>query len=67
MSKVIYTPIAGVDLVSFSERLKINGGICPCSLEVDNMDMKCICKPFKEAPIGSICHCEIFTKKEVEV
>ena len=34
---------------------------CPCSL-MRNDDTVCICKEFRDAPIGTTCHCGIYTK-----
>ena len=42
------------------ERLKANGGYCPCRLE-KNADTKCICKEFLEQDEG-MCHCGLYIK-----
>lgn len=42
------------------ERLKENGGYCPCRLE-KNADTKCICKEFLEQDEG-MCHCGLYIK-----
>lgn len=34
---------------------------CPCSL-IRNDDTVCMCKEFRDAPIGTTCHCGIYTK-----
>jgi len=44
------------------EKLRNNGGYCPCRLE-NTADTKCVCKEFREQ-IGrgepGVCHCELF-------
>ena len=42
------------------ERLKENGGYCPCALE-KNKDTKCMCKEFRETKEG-FCHCGLYEK-----
>ncbi len=42
------------------ERLKENGGYCPCSL-VKTEDTKCMCKEFREMDEG-MCHCGLYIK-----
>jgi len=54
--------VNGVDIKDFKEKLKLNKNTCICSLDYDNLDMKCMCKDFKESDIGTICHCGIFKK-----
>lgn len=40
-------------------------GHCPCVLPSKrNEDTKCMCKNFREAPAGTICHCGLYIKKE---
>lgn len=34
---------------------------CPCSL-VNDEDHICMCKEFREASVGTTCHCGIYTK-----
>ena len=46
------------------ERLKANGGYCPCRLE-KNADTKCICKEFLEQDEG-MCHCGLYIKVKGE-
>lgn len=44
------------------EKLKENGGYCPCRL-IKNEETKCICKDFKDAVNSGIkgyCHCELY-------
>ena len=47
---------------SIREKLKSNGGYCPCSL-VKNEDTKCMCKAFREfissGETGE-CHCGLY-------
>lgn len=45
------------------EKLKENNGYCPCRL-IKNEDTKCMCKEFRESPVGSTCHCGLFIKME---
>lgn len=45
------------------EKLKENNGYCPCRL-IKNEDTKCMCKEFRESPVGSTCHCGLFVKME---
>lgn len=45
------------------EKLKENGGYCPCKLE-KNEDTKCICKEFLEQGLGP-CHCGLYIKEEI--
>lgn len=42
------------------ERLKENGGYCPCRL-VKTEETKCICKEFLEQEEG-MCHCGLYIK-----
>lgn len=42
------------------EKLKANGGHCPCSL-LKNEDTKCMCKEFREMESG-VCHCGLYEK-----
>lgn len=59
-----YKLVEGVDLKEFKDRLKANKFTCICSLDYDNPEMKCMCKEFREAEVGEICHCGIFMKVE---
>ena len=34
---------------------------CPCSL-VNDEDHICMCKEFRDSPVGTTCHCGIYTK-----
>ena len=47
---------------SIKEKLKSNGGYCPCSIE-KNEDTKCMCKAFREQESGE-CHCGLYVKGE---
>lgn len=62
MIKVITNP--DKDFVKeFREKLKENGGFCPCSL-VKNEDTKCMCKEFREQITNGItgeCHCGLYS------
>lgn len=46
---------------SIGELVKQNGGYCPCAIEKTE-DTKCICKDFREAPEGTVCHCGRYKK-----
>lgn len=43
------------------EKLKENGGYCPCKIE-KTYDTKCMCKEFKEQESGE-CHCGLYVKE----
>lgn len=43
------------------ERLKENGGYCPCKL-IKNEDTKCMCKEFREQNEPGFCHCGLYRK-----
>ena len=39
-------------------------GHCPCVLEIfRNADTKCMCKEFRDAPIGTVCNCGLYIKE----
>ncbi len=42
------------------EKLKKNGGYCPCSITKTD-DTKCMCKAFLETEEG-MCHCGLYIK-----
>lgn len=42
------------------DKLKENGGYCPCKLE-KTADTKCMCKEFQEQESGE-CHCGLYIK-----
>lgn len=45
--------------------LKKTGGYCPCvNPEFYSEDTKCVCKNFREAPVGATCHCGLYIKIE---
>ena len=50
---------------TIQERLKKNGGYCPCRLEKNN-DTKCMCKEFREQikdpDFEGYCHCMLYYK-----
>ena len=58
--------VEGVDISEFKEKLKKNRGICICSIDYDNLDTRCICKEFRDSPVGTTCHCQIFQKISVD-
>jgi len=58
--------VEGVDISEFKEKLKNNRGTCICSIDYNNPDMKCMCKEFKESPVGTTCHCQVFKKISVD-
>ena len=43
------------------EKLKENGGYCPCKL-IKNEDTKCMCKEFREQQQEGLCHCGLYRK-----
>lgn len=48
-----------------ARQLKDNGGHCPCVLPSKRSDdTLCICKEFREAPAGTVCHCGLYLKEE---
>lgn len=47
------------------EKLKENGGYCPCRLSKTE-DTKCMCKEFREQQEEGYCHCGLFYKEEFE-
>lgn len=44
------------------QKLKENGGYCPCRLSKSE-DTKCMCKEFREQESG-YCHCGLFYKED---
>jgi hypothetical protein len=47
------------------ELMRAAGGHCPCVLPSQrNDDTLCMCKNFREAPAGTICHCGLYIKTE---
>lgn len=45
------------------EKLKANGGYCPCKL-IKNEDTKCMCKEFLDRQELGECHCGLYIKVE---
>lgn len=45
------------------ERLKANGGYCPCVLK-QTPETKCMCKEFLEQDFEGPCHCGLYVKVE---
>ena len=45
------------------EKLKANGGYCPCQL-IKNEDTKCMCKEFLDRQELGECHCGLYIKVE---
>lgn len=43
------------------ELVKQNDGYCPCAISKSE-DTKCMCKEFRDMPVGSICHCGLYQK-----
>lgn len=44
--------------------IKDANGHCPCvPTKLHNADTKCMCKEFREAPVGTICHCGLYIKE----
>lgn len=59
--KIIVNP--DTELVqTIREKLKANGGYCPCRL-TQTEETRCMCKEFKEQPHGE-CHCGLYIKVE---
>lgn len=47
------------------EAVKQANGYCPCVIATArNEDTKCMCKAFREAPAGTVCHCGLYIKIE---
>ena len=45
------------------QAIKEAHGYCPCVLvTARNENTKCMCKEFREAPIGAVCHCGLYVK-----
>jgi hypothetical protein len=38
-----------------------NGGYCPCIVK-KSPDTKCMCKAFRESPVGTTCLCGLYIK-----
>lgn len=47
------------------QAMKEAEGHCPCVFALArNEDTKCMCKEFREAPVGTVCHCGLYIKTE---
>ena len=45
--------------------IKNSDGHCPCVLEQCRCaDTLCMCKEFRESPVGTICNCGLYIKTE---
>ena len=45
--------------------IRAAGGHCPCVLEIyRNEDTLCMCKEFRESPVGTVCTCGLYKKVE---
>lgn len=49
---------------SIRQRIRENGGFCPCSL-LKNPDTKCVCQDFLKQD-GGWCHCGLYFKVRKE-
>ena len=43
------------------QKLKENGGYCPCKL-IKDQDTKCMCKEFREQITEGECHCGLYKR-----
>lgn len=50
-------------VAEIKQKLKDNGGYCPCRLE-QTEDTKCPCKEFREQNEVGECHCGLYEKVE---
>ena len=48
-------------VTEIKQKLKDNGGYCPCRLEQIE-DTKCPCKEFREQTESGECHCGLYYK-----
>lgn len=47
------------------DAIRAADGHCPCVLEPFRCaDTKCMCKEFRDAPVGTICGCGLYIKTE---
>ena len=50
-----------------TQKLKENGGYCPCSIE-KNDDTRCMCKEFRDQindpAFEGFCHCKLYYKEK---
>lgn len=49
---------------SIRERVRANGGYCPCSLEKSE-DTRCMCKEFRQRDAEGYCHCMLYYKQKI--
>lgn len=50
---------------SIKEAIAAAQGHCPCVLEAFRCaDTKCMCKDFRDAPIGAVCNCGLYIKED---
>ena len=49
-------------VTEIKQKLKDNGGYCPCRLE-QTEDTKCPCKEFREQNEAGECHCGLYEKE----
>lgn len=49
------------EVITFREKLKENGGYCPCSIVKDNSTV-CPCKEFRESNELGECHCGLYIR-----
>lgn len=46
-------------------KIRANNGYCPCVPSfAHNDDTMCMCRAFREAPVGTTCHCGLYIKVE---
>ena len=50
-------------VAEIKQQLKENDGYCPCRLS-KIPENKCMCKEFRDSPIGTICTCGLYIKIE---
>lgn len=50
-------------VAEIKQKLKDNGGFCPCRLE-QTEDTKCPCKEFREQNEAGECHCGLYVKAQ---
>lgn len=55
--------VSDEEFEKFKVNLKNNNFTCVCSIDYDNVDMRCLCKNFREAPVGTLCDCKIYYKE----
>ena len=46
-------------------KIRENNGYCPCVPEfARTSDTICLCKEFRDSPVGTLCHCGLYIKTE---